>query len=618
MQYNSAFVGNRRRVDRFSVAETETVMGHHFIKLLWAHVACAFLLAFWYQTFAEAFLIGVPAALVPTLLIRNKPTSTVAKCSVGVALMIFSGLFIHQARGMTELHFHVFVALAFLLAYRDWKVVLAGTVTIALHHVAFAALTLLGTPVFIYTTKAPVIFLTVIHAAFVVFESTVLAVIAIQGRKEWNHTEDISRIGMALRGMSKESLEQTSVDPNDNVLDYALKHMVKRIEGNLELGDQVGAGGKQIVSSTVLIQKNVAEITQQMDQLVTTAHENQSLVREQAQNIQQVGEALNDLFSRLSAVSESSIDQRNEVKLALDSLQRVTLAVQQMEVSVDSAEAAAKHSQAKAKAMFEDLNAKLATTTEAVSSLNSLAGEVHGFIAVIEQIAEQTNLLALNAAIEAARAGESGRGFAVVADEVRKLAERSADSSREVSQIVERMIGQIDASTTAITGSKTASGLKPKTEEAMKLFGDTLNDLMQHLVSVREGKGEVDQSVADLGSVTDRINNVAERNYQTASGLDQLVGRATNSLQASEYVGQSFSRTYQQVVDGATDSSAKLAQLAEMGLGAQQVASQVNVAIIQQQTDLNGIKQGFLRALSNEDGTELDQQTEPCRFQEAA
>ena len=163
-----------------------------------------------------------------------------------------------------------------------------------------------------------------------------------------------------------------------------------------------------------------------------------------------------------------------------------------------------------------------------IAELGQHSDQISSIVNVIKEIADQTNLLALNAAIEAARAGEQGRGFAVVADEVRLLAQRTANSTQEITEMIKKIqVGTRNAVSNMEVGVQQVSGGVEQASQA----GDAI-------VAIRQASGRV-VDVVDQISLALREQTVASQDV--ARNVERI---AQMSMHNSEAVTET-SRTAQ-------------------------------------------------------------------------
>ncbi len=158
-------------------------------------------------------------------------------------------------------------------------------------------------------------------------------------------------------------------------------------------------------------------------------------------------------------------------------------------------------------AAMNDINSKIQETNSAIADIGSA-------IQAIESIASQTNLLSLNASIEAARAGEAGRGFAVVADEIRSLADSSADSAKEIKQIIERVVelsqGTVEISNRVFEVIRAEQADIQQAQEKFIVLSESVESSIVEIDTIRQMAGTLDQIKSDLASATTELGAISE------------------------------------------------------------------------------------------------------------
>ena len=268
----------------------------------------------------------------------------------------------------------------------------------------------------------------------------------------------------------------------------------------------------------------------------------QTAFRQMHDGIERVAESSQSLSTSSKQVAGSSTNQSEAASSMAATVEQVTVSIghvsegasEALRISRNSGELSEQGGEVIHRAADEmrKIAETVRQTSVSIENLGAQSSRISSIVMVIKEIADQTNLLALNAAIEAARAGEQGRGFAVVADEVRKLAERTTQSTQEVTGMIDTIQ---QASHAALIGMAAAVDQVNGGVALAQQAGDAINQ-------IKAESGQVLRTVSDISTALEEqskaSNDIAVRIEQVAQMTEQNSVAAEQTANAADQLAK--------------------------------------------------------------------------------
>src|SRR5690349_4152994 len=322
------------------------------------------------------------------------------------------------------------------------------------------------------------------------------------------------------------------------------------VKSTRDSASQVAGGSNEVASASDESAKINVQAASAIDEVTSTMHEMSINVQNMVKNTQTQASSVSETSASIDQMVASIQRVADTAKVLLDISQRsreeVQSGIQTMEKATDG---------------LNKINGSIQNSSHIIGALGTRANDIGKIIEVIDDLAEQTNLLALNAAIEAARAGEHGLGFAVVADEVRKLAEKSAQSTKEISELIQsiqkearKAVENMDQSTSIVNEGLS---LGEDLNTALRKISNVVTEVYKFAQEIGAATNEQSHGSTQIARATTRLNEIT---HEINSAVEEQASGAQAVVKAMERMRE----LVQQSTSGSTELAASAEQMSKM------------------------------------------------------